>query len=78
MYYCEEVKGEEATMYMLESYQHGRFVQVVFKATMDNLRSYVEVTDSHDLRRLQWRLSHFRDLHSASTSANGRNGDPHA
>lgn len=65
LYYCEKIENDIATMILLECYQHGTFIQVVFKIKPDKIRGYTEVTYDEDLERLRWRLGEFRKTPSA-------------
>jgi hypothetical protein len=66
IYYCDEICNDIAQMIMLESYQHGRFIQVVFTARLEDICGYVEVTDVQELDRLRWRLEQFRTMEKAN------------
>jgi hypothetical protein len=66
LYYCKKILGQLDTMFLLECYQHGTFVQVVFKTKTDNIRRYTEVKDDDELERLRWRLSEFQKTPYAS------------
>ncbi len=66
LYYCEKIENDIATMILLECYQHGTFVQVVFRLKMDNVRGYTQVTEDKDLERLRWRLREFHKTPFAS------------
>jgi hypothetical protein len=60
-YWCEEISPPDiATMILLESYQHGRFIQAEFTFKSVHSEQYVEVTDRAKLRRLKRMLKEFR------------------
>ena len=58
-YYCSAVDGDLISFLMIESYQHGRFLQVLFKQEREHARGYVEVSDESVLQRLRWRLTEY-------------------
>ena len=52
-YFCESIENNLATLLLLESYQHGRLLQVKFTQKLENAKGYVEVKDKETLFRLQ-------------------------
>ncbi|MEM9617978.1 MAG: restriction endonuclease [Pseudomonadota bacterium] len=52
-YYCESVNGDIATMHMIESYQHGRFLQATFTIDIDQGSSFLEIEDTAELDHLK-------------------------
>ncbi|MBK1838004.1 restriction endonuclease [Azospirillum sp. YIM B02556] len=64
-YYCVGIDGDLINMFMIESYQHGRFFQCQFTMLRENAVGYREVADQDVLTRLQWRLGeHYRLGHT--------------
>jgi hypothetical protein len=67
-YYCDSIDGNVAELIMLESYQHGNFLQAAFKIKFNDVDGfcditgcgYSEVTDPDEIERLRWRLREFR------------------
>ena len=51
-YYCDSINNGIATIYLVESYQHGDLWQVVFQQSIQYSKYYVEVTDLGEIRRL--------------------------
>lgn len=70
-YYCIWVSGELIGLFMIESYQHGRFLQIEFTVLRENARNYVEVKDEDTLRRLNWRLAEHHRLGNKFSSRQG-------
>jgi hypothetical protein len=68
MYYCDNVDESIAKIILLESYQHGNFLQASFTIKFEGLDGYCdltgcgysEVTDPEEIERLRWRLREFR------------------
>jgi hypothetical protein len=68
MYYCDSIDGNLGKIIMLESYQHGNFLQAAFTVKFDNEDGYCdvtgcgysEITDPEEIERLRWRLQEFR------------------
>ena len=58
-YYCEKIVGDLVHWILLESYQHGRKLDVKFTATIGNSKGYVEITDKIQLQRLKKYLKKF-------------------
>lgn len=52
-YYCEWVKGDEVSMIMVESYQHGQLLTAKFKIDKKYSHNYVEVNDKKTINRLE-------------------------
>lgn len=53
-YYCERAENGEATLWLLESYQHGKLIQAQFaqKLIYANQDRYREITDRTEIQRL--------------------------
>lgn len=51
-YYCESIENDSATIYLVESYQHGHLLQVVFKQATKYSKYYIEVTNDNEIQRL--------------------------
>lgn len=56
-YYCDKIEGRIATIYLVESYQHGFRIGVVFQQDIKYAGQYVEVTNSIEIKRLKKLLS---------------------
>lgn len=52
-YFCESVSENEAKIYLVESYQHGQFIQAELRVPLSASSYYVEVTDSVEIARLR-------------------------
>jgi len=52
-YYCEHIDGDLATIFLVESYQHGDLLQMQFKQTLENAKHYIEVEDKNEIARLR-------------------------
>jgi hypothetical protein len=52
-YYCHRLKGSQARMFLVESYQHGTLVQVIMTMDTKFQRRYVEITDADEIQRLR-------------------------
>ena len=52
-YYCELVDNGVANIYLVESYQHGELSQASYWQRLDQIKSYVEVTDKAEIKRLR-------------------------
>jgi hypothetical protein len=59
-YYCERIQGNVATVFLVESFQHGRLIQAEFTVETKYATLYVPVTDAGVIERLQRRLSQLR------------------
>jgi hypothetical protein len=55
-YFCEDVKGDRAHLYLVESFQHGRLFQAELMVKTEYANLYVPTCDKLTLRRLQRRL----------------------
>lgn len=51
-YYCDRIEAGMATMYLVESYQHGMLIQCVFQQKIIYEGYYLEVTDPVEIARL--------------------------
>ena len=51
-YYCESIVNDSATIYLIESYQHGHLLQVIFKQDTEYSKYYIEVTNNNEVKRL--------------------------
>ena len=68
-YYCESIKDNIANMFLIESYQHGIFMQAEFQITIDQQNHFVEITDTEEVARL---TSIYKNLvNSNSAQQNG-------
>lgn len=61
-YYCESVDGEQAMMYLVESFQTGKLFQAQFLLAAESAKFYVPVTDRDVITRLQRRLDRLRTV----------------
>jgi hypothetical protein len=56
VYYLKEIENDLARWIMIESYQHGSFIQVEFTQTIENanlsVKDYIEITDKNEIERL--------------------------
>lgn len=52
-YYCKDITDGLATLIMVESYQHGRLIQVVFTQKVEYQNYYLEITDEDEIKRLK-------------------------
>ena len=52
-YYCENIYGELATLFLVESYQHGKFIQARLKAKLEDVRGYISIKDPVEIKRLE-------------------------
>jgi len=52
-YYCKSITDGVATMILVESYQHGHLVQVVFKQKIEYQTYYQEIFDNAEINRLR-------------------------
>jgi hypothetical protein len=60
-YYCDHVAGDIATLYLVESFQLGRFIRAKLQVKTEYANLYVPVTDKAILQRLQRRLAELKD-----------------
>lgn len=51
-YFCKSIENDSATIYLVESYQHGKLLQTAFKCSTKNSKHYIEVTNDLEIRRL--------------------------
>lgn len=51
-YYIDEIADDMLTVYLVESYQHGSFIQSVFKQEKSEAKSLSTITDKNEIRRL--------------------------
>lgn len=51
-YYCESIENDSAIIYLVESYQHGQLLQVVYKQATKYSKHYIEVTNDDEIKRL--------------------------
>ncbi|MGO9269782.1 MAG: restriction endonuclease [Terriglobia bacterium] len=59
-YYCERIDGNLATIYLVESFQHGRLIQAKMTVETKYANLYVPVSDKAAIQRLQRRLDHLK------------------
>lgn len=59
-YYCERIEGNLATIYLVESFQHGRLIQAKMTVEKKYANLYVPVSDKAVIQRLQRRLNHLK------------------
>jgi hypothetical protein len=59
-YYCDRINGNLATIYLVESFQHGRLIQAKMIVETKYANLYVPVSDKVVIERLQHRLSRLR------------------
>ena len=58
-YYCVKIEDGLAILLMIESYQHGKLIQVEFAVKLENAKGFVEVKDKSTLSRLQKMLADY-------------------
>ena len=51
-YFCDSIENDSATIYLVESYQHGHLLQVAFKQATMYSKYYIEVTNDSEIKRL--------------------------
>ena len=56
-YYCDKVEKETAQVYVVETYQHGRLIQMSGSIDIKYAKELIEVKDKMVLSRLKKRLS---------------------
>jgi len=56
-YFCEKIESDTVYWILVESYQHGKLLQVKFTQSTEYARHYVEVKDKEDLKRLNLMLN---------------------
>lgn len=59
-YYCDQIRGRLAQIYLVESFQHGHLVQATLTVDVVHANYYVPVSDPEVLKRLQRRLKFSR------------------
>ncbi|WP_421882408.1 restriction endonuclease [Methylibium sp.] len=59
-YYCEKIEDDLVTWTLVESYQHGNLVQATFTQKIKYSSTYVQVTDSAVLQRLNEMLARLK------------------
>lgn len=52
-YYCESVEGEQMTMVLVESYQHGMLFQARLTGRLCDSKYYIEIADQKEIERLK-------------------------
>lgn len=52
-YYCLDIVDDLVTMIMVESYQHGRLIQVVYQQKVEYQNHYIEITNVSEIDRLK-------------------------
>ncbi len=52
-YLCASIDGELVTLHMIESYQHGKFIQVTFTFKEKYSSQYIEIEDKREIIRLK-------------------------
>jgi hypothetical protein len=52
-YYCAALEADLVHWLLVESYQHGKLIQASFTQKLEHAGSYVEITDSTEISRLQ-------------------------
>lgn len=52
-YFCHAIKGEIATMLLVESYRHGTLVQAAYEQDIKHQDQYVEISDEIEIQRLK-------------------------
>ena len=52
-YYCKKIENGVATMYLVESYQHGLAIQTELEMETKYAGHYIEVTDRSEIKRLR-------------------------
>jgi hypothetical protein len=58
-YYCEKIEGDLISWLLIESYQHGKLIQVRFTQLKEDAINYVEVKDKNEIDRLRVMLNKF-------------------
>jgi hypothetical protein len=59
-YYCDGVKDNTATIYLVESFQTGELIQAQLAVNTENARFYIPVSDKAVIQRLQRRLDRLK------------------
>lgn len=52
VYLCEEIEGDTATMFLVESYQHKTLLMARMKFNVDKAVHYVKIKDANEISRL--------------------------
>lgn len=52
-YYCERIAADLATIFLVESYQHGDLCQGRFSQKLEHAKHYVEINDKKEVARLK-------------------------
>jgi len=52
-YYCQSVDDSQATIFLVESYQHGNLFQAKLRQSVDEAYHYLEIEDQAEIGRLQ-------------------------
>lgn len=65
-YYCEAIEGEDAKIYLVESFQHGDLIRAELTMNAKLSNHYWEVTDKRSIARLGRRLMQMMDMQRAS------------
>lgn len=61
-YYCEKIMGDEIHWILIESYQHGDFIQAKFTQLKEDAKNYIKITDKKNLNRLEKLLCKFNEI----------------
>jgi hypothetical protein len=56
-YYCQSVDDGQATIFLVESYQHGNLFKAKLRQSVDESYHYLEVEDQREIRRLEKHLA---------------------
>ncbi|HEV2378378.1 MAG TPA: hypothetical protein VG206_01130, partial [Terriglobia bacterium] len=59
-YYCDDIAGDLAKLYLVESFQLGRLIQAEFTVKTENAKFYVPVSDKAVIQRLRRRLDRLK------------------
>ena len=52
-YYCISVQDDSFDIILVESYQHGELFQFIGRQGIEGQKSYVEITDKNEIKRLK-------------------------
>ena len=62
-FYCKSTTDTQATMCLIESYQHGKLITAEFVVPIPEAAAYyIEITDSEEIQRLGIMYERFKDL----------------
>jgi len=61
-YYCDEIKGDIARLYLIESFQLGQLIQAEYTVETQYANYYVPVSDQTTIQRLHLRLERLKAL----------------